>query len=164
MHKYYREGVVEEVQRRYRNECCNCGETEHLDIHHIVPLSCGGTDKIENLVLVCQRCHQGLHHGHHIDRYKSYKNCGGRKRIARNDVLFMDYIHAKISVPDAAKKMGCSNKHGIKQTFNFREFMKDNGIADVMRYSGGHKNYQKSKIIYSDGRIEFWRNGEKANE
>ncbi|MGH0427622.1 HNH endonuclease, partial [Bacillus pretiosus] len=32
-------------------ECANCGEINDLDIHHIVPLAKGGTNRISNLVM-----------------------------------------------------------------------------------------------------------------
>lgn len=155
MNKYYSKELLEEVYKRYDSKCCNCGSTDNLDIHHIVPLSCGGTDRATNLVLVCQRCHQGLHHGHHIEKYRVYKNKGGRKRKVRDDSVYADYIHAKISVSEAREKTGCR----IKDTFNFKDFMKENGIAKVSRNSGRQLNHQKSTIVFEDGRVEVWRDG-----
>jgi len=32
-----------------------------LRVHHIVPVSLGGTDEIENLVLLCPNCHTLVH-------------------------------------------------------------------------------------------------------
>ncbi len=41
--------------------CRNCGSTQDLDVHHIVPLSRGGTNHLDNLVTLCRRCHTGVH-------------------------------------------------------------------------------------------------------
>ncbi|QFQ28872.1 HNH endonuclease [Bacillus thuringiensis] len=38
-------------------ECANCGETSDLDIHHIVPLVKGETNRISNMVMLCLECH-----------------------------------------------------------------------------------------------------------
>lgn len=42
-------------------ECGNCGATENLQIHHIVPLASGGTNRITNLVRLCCDCHANTH-------------------------------------------------------------------------------------------------------
>ena len=41
--------------------CANCGSTEHLHLHHIVPLSLGGTNRFTNIVALCETCHGKLH-------------------------------------------------------------------------------------------------------
>ncbi|MED2706605.1 HNH endonuclease signature motif containing protein [Bacillus toyonensis] len=43
------------------DECANCSSREDLQIHHIVPLSIGGTNKLTNLALVCGECHAKIH-------------------------------------------------------------------------------------------------------
>lgn len=39
-----------------RCECC--GNVLGLEIHHRVPLASGGTNRLENLALLCKRCHK----------------------------------------------------------------------------------------------------------
>jgi len=40
-------------------ECYNCGASEcKLDVHHIVPLSAGGTNDSWNLMTLCESCHR----------------------------------------------------------------------------------------------------------
>jgi len=39
-------------------ECYNCGASEcKLDVHHIVPISAGGTNESWNLMTLCESCH-----------------------------------------------------------------------------------------------------------
>jgi RNA-directed DNA polymerase len=49
-----------------RGICLACGEpldnTEEVHIHHIVPRKQGGSDNVENLVMVHLYCHQQIHH------------------------------------------------------------------------------------------------------
>jgi 5-methylcytosine-specific restriction endonuclease McrA len=41
------------------DECYNCGASEcKLDVHHIVPLSAGGTNDSWNLMTLCESCHR----------------------------------------------------------------------------------------------------------
>lgn len=45
------------------NFCSKCGATSHLHVHHIKPLSKGGTNELSNLMLLCERCHSHEHGG-----------------------------------------------------------------------------------------------------
>ena len=42
-------------------ECLFCGTKDNLTLHHIIPRRIGGKDDTENLVLLCEKCHQSLH-------------------------------------------------------------------------------------------------------
>ena len=37
--------------------CHRCGAREHLIVHHIIPVKCGGTREPKNLVVLCNGCH-----------------------------------------------------------------------------------------------------------
>jgi len=43
--------------------CQNCGSTDNLQAHHIVPKSKGGTNAINNGITLCKSCHDELHKG-----------------------------------------------------------------------------------------------------
>jgi hypothetical protein len=50
--------ILEKLIRRDGSRCSVCGATNMpLQVHHRVPLSEGGNDSLDNLVLVCQKCH-----------------------------------------------------------------------------------------------------------
>jgi hypothetical protein len=38
-------------------KCVNCGATEHLTYHHIVPVTRGGNDVPSNIAVLCPVCH-----------------------------------------------------------------------------------------------------------
>lgn len=42
--------------------CANCGDRRYLHLHHRIPLSKGGSNKISNLELLCSDCHS-IEHG-----------------------------------------------------------------------------------------------------
>lgn len=44
------------VFERDKNECHYCGVKHNLSVDHIVPVSAGGSDDIENLVTACGQC------------------------------------------------------------------------------------------------------------
>tara|TARA_A100001515_G_scaffold135117_1_gene125802 strand:- start:337 stop:735 length:399 start_codon:yes stop_codon:yes gene_type:complete len=41
--------------------CAFCGTKENLQIHHIIPISLGGTDDKTNLLTACSKCHEKIH-------------------------------------------------------------------------------------------------------
>jgi hypothetical protein len=44
--------------------CSNCGwDQSTCDIHHIIERKNGGTDDLNNLVIVCPNCHRLIHQG-----------------------------------------------------------------------------------------------------
>src|SRR5437868_15110445 len=51
------------VFTKYRNSCyvCNFSLIPALRIHHAAPVSLGGQDTLENLVLLCANCHTLVH-------------------------------------------------------------------------------------------------------
>lgn len=44
-------------------ECRRCGCSEQLRVHHIVPIGFGGESESNNLVTLCEDCHQDAHSG-----------------------------------------------------------------------------------------------------
>ena len=45
--------------------CLACGSDEHLAIDHVVPVSKGGPDRVENLQTLCRRCNGGKAASYH---------------------------------------------------------------------------------------------------
>jgi hypothetical protein len=46
------------IKRRHKaDECQNCGTSESLELHHIIPLMDGGTNEPWNLMTLCESCH-----------------------------------------------------------------------------------------------------------
>ena len=46
---------------RIEPQCRNCGSRRHLQCHHIVPVSQGGPDELDNTMTLCSRCHKYVH-------------------------------------------------------------------------------------------------------
>jgi 5-methylcytosine-specific restriction endonuclease McrA len=45
-----------ELCQRHGNRCLCCGEAKALTVDHVIPLSHGGTDYIDNIQPLCQSC------------------------------------------------------------------------------------------------------------
>jgi len=64
--------------------CQECGYFKHLEVHHIIPRSKGGSDDLTNLVTLCQRCHAKKHgHGYRENRRRKHTRRNNRKKFRR---------------------------------------------------------------------------------
>jgi hypothetical protein len=64
MDRYEKSKVYTEARKRISDRpkiCANCGSTEEIEMHHIVPLSKGGSNREGNLVYLCFECHCKVH-------------------------------------------------------------------------------------------------------
>ena len=68
-------------------ECGNCGSSENLEIHHIVPIVFGGTNRIGNLAALCGSCHR-LAHGDGKGTSVSARTARGREAAKARGVKF----------------------------------------------------------------------------
>ena len=47
------------------NHCRLCGSTSKLHVHHVVPVSLGGSHSLQNLITLCKSCHMGQEYYRH---------------------------------------------------------------------------------------------------
>jgi len=52
-----------QILKRDGYRCRICGRTHHLQVHHIIPLSRGGSNDPSNLITLCVVCHAAQHPG-----------------------------------------------------------------------------------------------------
>lgn len=53
--------VRQVVLARDKNQCIECGFTENLHVHHLIPRHLGGSDAPSNLITLCAACHAVRH-------------------------------------------------------------------------------------------------------
>lgn len=64
-----------DVLERHLNRCVNCQRADGpLEIHHIVPVSQGGSHQVPNLVPLCEDCHEAAHSRKMAPRIRWYTN------------------------------------------------------------------------------------------
>ena len=51
------------VHERDNNQCIICGDTWHVEVHHVKFRSAYASDTIDNLVCICKKCHDIYCHG-----------------------------------------------------------------------------------------------------
>jgi len=55
------DALKQRILARDSFRCGNCGSSAHLHVHHIVPLSLGGSNEPTNLRTLCESCHKKMH-------------------------------------------------------------------------------------------------------
>lgn len=66
MRRVIRDSGVADKAKRNKRLCEHCRwrtpyGSELLHAHHVIPLSCGGPDTIDNLIILCPNCHAIAH-------------------------------------------------------------------------------------------------------
>lgn len=113
-YKQLRQEFTKPSFRKYIKEqcgeiCVNCGSDNNIEYHHIIPLINGGTNKISNIVALCQQCH---YIAHQKSKPKEYK--GGRpKAIEFKDAepILHRYFNLEIGSKETKELLGLSNKN-----------------------------------------------------
>jgi hypothetical protein len=133
-----------EFQKKYNEfdeclpkECHNCRSLKSLTIHHIVPLVLGGTNRINNLCRLCEKCHGKVHSVDSIglkelqrigiERAKKEGKYTGRKR------KYHDKNESLLLAVDLYKRGNKTVKEIINITkinrSSFYEYLKNNNIS-----------------------------------
>jgi len=87
--------IRSKVLLRDNFRCQECNFYKHLEVHHIIPKSKGGSDDPSNLVTLCQRCHakeHGFKHGE--NRRKRHTKRNKRKKFKRYINKHKDAVRA----------------------------------------------------------------------
>ena len=77
-----------------RGEKCEiCGSVEHIELHHINPISEGGANSRSNSMLVCSKCHQKLHNNPYfsISIYEKRKSTYSIEQLKNNAKYFFSF-------------------------------------------------------------------------
>lgn len=156
----------ESVLKRDKYKCANCGSTDRndLNVHHIVPLSAGGSNTDTNMIVLCSKCHKAIHFGKHRDSFDITDN--HKKSTKRTDeeayAIFDKYFSGRIGTAELKNQMGFAKSYKITACPQFKKYLKDHKIVKYRNnfdinfkkagrvYNGDIVGY----IIYEDGREE----------
>ena len=156
--------LKDDVLKKYRNKCANCGSKENLEIHHIVPLSLGGTNNITNLVPLCYSCHKAAHQGRHLSHYrKAYNNPQPRTPDEEAYKIFDDYFAGNIGRAELKEKMGFSKSYKITDCPQFKKYFEEknierykNNIDTILsKHDKLNPGVHVGFVVYKDGTQEY---------
>ena len=53
--------------------CSKCGKAGRLEVHHVIPISEGGSNDPENLACLCRACHIDIHRRQVSERERAWE-------------------------------------------------------------------------------------------
>ena len=168
----YKELKKELVRSSFRDKmfsihghrCYNCGSDLYVELHHVVPLSLGGTNRETNIVPLCYECHKKAHGAREIQKkFKPERTGRPRRKLPENykDIL-CSYVYGEIGKKECQNLLGIKGKAKINDQVFYKEFLKENGIRKhknnidlwgINRFKNLDKTGRvAARIYYMDGR------------
>lgn len=159
-----RQTVRETTKRNLGKVCVNCGSTESIEYHHIVPLALGGNDTESNMVALCHQCHKAAHCGRHMSHYANTTNPGRKSKIEKPYAYYYmgKYVNGEIGNKKLMQVLGYK---GIspKSISYYKKYLEEHGMksvkntVDVVATTGANGLYSGicvGEIEYVDGTLE----------
>ena len=125
----FRDNMVQQLD----SVCFNCGSTEQIEYHHIVPLHLGGSNRLTNIVPLCYRCHKAAHNGRHIKDYKGGP-AGGRKPKMKYEnarEIYNLYASGLIGAKKCRQMLGYSEGTKLQDVPSYRKYLEENGLVAI---------------------------------
>lgn len=116
--------------------CANCGSSENIEYHHIVPLLLGGNDIASNIVPLCHACHKAAHTGRNITNYlkETGRTSGGRPPKIPDEEAFKVYdlwLDGQFGNKKCRELLHLKEGTYPNQTQQFKRFIAARGIKSV---------------------------------
>lgn len=168
--------VKMQVLERHGGRCVNCGSTEELEFHHVVPLEIGGNDTEENIVPLCYYCHKAVTNHELLLRTAGRKHeNGGRKRtIPENYEEILDqYLDCEMGKKELKRRLGLSDKNAVTDNDWYKEYLEKRGIRKFrnnvdlrISKSGINRGDPVGMIIYKDktSKVICWKQNAVSRE
>ena len=139
---------MEEIARIKGEVCVNCGSSEKIEYHHIVPLALGGNDYLSNIVPLCYRCHKAAHNGRDIHKYCVPEFTGRHTKNSDEEAFkaFGLFASGLIGTRKCKEILKLSEKSHISDLAQYKKFLQLNGIVklhnnvDVVGVNGSLKD------------------------
>lgn len=124
--EFGRQSFRDSMKEKLGNICVNCGSTESIEYHHIVPIINGGSNNLSNIVPLCYECHCKAH-----DKAYKHRSIEGRGRPKIIDIhseefkyVYDSWASNKIGSAEAmqilniAKSPWCKYKKEYEEVYN----------------------------------------------
>lgn len=146
-------------------KCVNCESEEKIEYHHIVPITVGGTNRLSNIVPLCEKCHKAVHGDRHRESYRYTKSRGRHAKgnaIVWDDVM-AEYMAGMIGQKEAKRILKLSKNTHLVENVTYKQYLSSHGIKrmrnniDIIRSHNKEKPFEGDLvgyIEYTDGKVQ----------
>ena len=149
------------VKARDGFRCWHCGDTGHLEVHHIIRRRDGGSDRPANLITLCVKCHENHHNGKRPLNIPFPENRGFKGATEMNTMRWFLLDRLKEAHPDKEvvqtygyitnayrhdlklEKSHVNDAFCIAGNFNAE---RANNVYDILKVRGHNRKLMKDKI------------------
>ena len=128
------------------NYTCQCCGKKHvrLEVHHIIFRSQGGSDELENLITLCEKCHSAIHNG------KIVLNLKGKQKRNLRHATQMSIIRSQLLklYPDAEETFGYVTKANAENLG-----IEKKHYLDACVIASGGKEFKQSNLLFKKRRV-----------
>ena len=128
------------------NYTCQCCGKKHvrLEVHHIIFRSQGGSDELDNLLTLCEKCHKALHDGKIVLNLK-----GKRKRNLRHATQMSIIRRQLLKIyPDAVETFGYVTKANSENLG-----IEKKHYSDACVIASGGKKFEQLNWLFKKRRV-----------
>ena len=154
-----------ELAKHCGTTCANCGSSENIEYHHIVPLILGGTNSFGNIAALCHKCHKAAHGGHHVSHYADTSNSGRKSKVPDEDAfkVYDLWLDGQIGNMKCKEMLNLSSTTQPNATIQYKRWLRSRGIEEV------RNNFDAIAVLspfsMKNGKVVGWykMNGKKHN-
>ena len=114
------------VSEFWNHRCAVCSRNDYLEFHHMLPVSKGGTDDYDNIILLCVHCH-GAVHGRTITAEKPHKKTSIEYEKAKP--ILAAYFANEIGTKETKEKLNLSQKTHLSESSVYKRYKRENNIT-----------------------------------
>ena len=160
--------IKEYLLKKWNRICAYCGKTNvPLEVEHIVPKSRGGSDRVSNLTIACNKCNQKK--GNKTAKEFNYPKIQEKANKSLKEVAFMNNVRWKLI--NQLKEQGnkVSHTYGYITKYNRAKLgLEKSHINDALVIAGGINQKRCKPLIVKQTRrnnrsIQLNRKGYKRS-
>ena len=131
------------ISKFWQHKCAVCMNNDYLEFHHLIPKSAGGSDDIDNIILLCGRCHASIH-GRTFN--PKYPNCNTSIDYESAIPILQQYFSNQIGARETKELLHLSQKTHLSESSLYKRYKRENNIdkfynnVDLVNSKKGIKN------------------------
>lgn len=118
--------IRRKIMNRWENKCAICANNDILEIHHIIPLSEGGDNAEDNLILLCACCHAAVHQ-RAFSQLNYHKNYSIDYKSAIP--VLQAYFNKEIGAKETKERLNLSPKTHLSESAVYKRYKREFGIS-----------------------------------